>query len=53
MKNNKLILSKEELYKEMGSDYKDLLYLFDDKFGIISAVLKRKELKKYNLYISA
>ena len=51
MKNNKLILSKEELYKEMGSDYKDLLYLFDDKFGIISAVLKRKELKKYNLYM--
>lgn len=51
MKNNKLILNKNEILKVLGQDYANLSDIFSDKFGIINAMLERHELDQYNLYM--
>lgn len=51
MKKNKLILNKEEILKLLGCEYSGLIDIISDKFGIINAILERKELLKYNLYM--
>lgn len=51
MKNNKLILNREEILKTLGKKYKGLSDIFSDKFGIVNAMLERHELDDYDLYM--
>ncbi len=50
MLKNKLIMNSNELEKILGKR-KNLSKIFNDKFGIVNALLERNELKKYNLYM--
>lgn len=51
MKKNKLILDRDEITNILGNKYKNLSLIFNDKFGIINAVLERHELEKFGLYM--
>ena len=48
---NKLILDSKYITDKLGPKYQNISNIFSDKFGIINAILKRKELSKYNLYM--
>lgn len=46
---NKLITDYNEIIKIIGEDYKDLASIYSDKFGIVNAILERRELEQYDL----
>ena len=48
---NRLILSNKEIIELLGSNGKGLSEIFDDKFGIVNAILERNEFRKYGLYM--
>ncbi len=48
---NKLILKKEDILDLLDKEYHSLCGIISDKFGIVNAILERKELLKYDLYM--
>lgn len=51
MNKNKLILNACDLLPMLDKKTIKLLSVFNDKFGIVNAILERHELDKYNLYM--
>lgn len=45
------LLNHQEIYDILGEKHRNLSLIVSDKFGIVNAILSRKELDKYNLFM--